>query len=778
MALDIAKLGRKPYQKLEQPREGDASGAHIRRYFSAFFGRIVSVLLLAGTFLVPAWPWDFGASSGFGRHAAWLALSGALGVSFAWHALFSREFSETPGSSRAREHRTATKLAFVLVVAFGIGSFARLGFWGALGFGALGTELSWLGTFFGALWFLAIRYSRGTVEAVKQLLVGFFLGSTALAGYSLYALVFGGGYAAAEWVVRGGMLLTMALAAFLMLAFAMFQKRWVKLLWTAAILLHLAALFAWDAKSVWLLLAAGISTLLLFQIAYSKKLWQRNFIYPLQIWAIVVLLLLIPVKVFTSLNVPRDSLVPYAGAREAVLRQGFTLFGDGLGSADRYALFSGISFEDFGSLGATAAPVPAVGHGYVRLYLEAGSVGVAAWVLFLVFVLAFGIRFWRRNLQAFKEGTMSEGAYLGAVALVALAMLMGGLWFSVFSFFVYWFSMLLAAFALLLWHPLAPKASESASPRPPALPVATRYPFSWPPSAALAFVTLAYVAFLVVGARVVSAPGAAAAFSAHPDAGTRVLGFREAARRNPWNGRYRLQEARALLDLLGTPISIDAQREALERITAILSREAESSGSPITHWLAAGMYADLEAYAEGSSALARAEYRAARLLAPKNVALPVAVSAFYRSHVDALVAGGVSAAELRLEARDALAESLSVAPDYVPARLELAFFLEEEEGVARALSELAPWEDASPEIAYHIGRLYFNEGELEKASEKFLEVVRSVPSHSNARYSLGVAYFRLEKYPEALREFQEVLAMNPGTEDVQAKIDQVQKLIK
>ncbi|MBI2637254.1 MAG: tetratricopeptide repeat protein, partial [Parcubacteria group bacterium] len=160
---------------------------------------------------------------------------------------------------------------------------------------------------------------------------------------------------------------------------------------------------------------------------------------------------------------------------------------------------------------------------------------------------------------------------------------------------------------------------------------------------------------------------------------------------------------------------------------------------------------------------------------PENVALPVALSEFYRDSIDALLSGRISAAQLRVEARDGLARSLEIAPDYLPARLEHAFLAEQEEGIAAAIMELEPWEDTSPQIAYHLGRLYLNDGNPERAAEKLVAVVREVPNHSNAHYSLGVAYFRLGRYEESLAEFEAVLELNPGNEDVQAKIEQVQE---
>ena len=62
-----------------------------------------------------------------------------------------------------------------------------------------------------------------------------------------------------------------------MLSFAMFQRKLAKIIWSISIVLHILVLFMWDYSYVWIILLFGVSALLLFQIVYSKKLWQRNY---------------------------------------------------------------------------------------------------------------------------------------------------------------------------------------------------------------------------------------------------------------------------------------------------------------------------------------------------------------------------------------------------------------------------------------------------------------------------------------------------------------------
>src|SRR3989338_2538389 len=160
MALDIAKPGRKPYQKLEQPEARDASGVHIRRYFSGFFDRFLGALLSGGAFLVLAWVWNFGSIPGFGRHAAWLIVSGAIAVVVLWRVVFLRELSE--GGSSERQYRAVAALALLLAAVFGIGSFARNEPSGALGFASASAQLSFAGALSGLACLAAIAYGRST----------------------------------------------------------------------------------------------------------------------------------------------------------------------------------------------------------------------------------------------------------------------------------------------------------------------------------------------------------------------------------------------------------------------------------------------------------------------------------------------------------------------------------------------------------------------------------------------------------------------------------------
>jgi len=62
------------------------------------------------------------------------------------------------------------------------------------------------------------------------------------------------------------------------------------------------------------------------------------------------------------------------------------------------------------------------------------------------------------------------------------------------------------------------------------------------------------------------------------------------------------------------------------------------------------------------------------------------------------------------------------------------------EAAMQELEGLAANYPLSSEILFQLGRLYFNNNQVSEAITQFKRVVILVPNHSNAHYSLGVAY--------------------------------------
>ena len=79
------------------------------------------------------------------------------------------------------------------------------------------------------------------------------------------------------------------------------------------------------------------------------------------------------------------------------------------------------------------------------------------------------------------------------------------------------------------------------------------------------------------------------------------------------------------------------------------------------------------------------------------------------------------------------------------------------------------------EVLFQLGRMYFNNEQIDEAINRFLAVASVQPNHSNALYSLGVAYSTKGEKDLAIQAFEIVLELNPGNTDVAQKIEELKK---
>ncbi|MFH1392583.1 MAG: tetratricopeptide repeat protein [bacterium] len=73
---------------------------------------------------------------------------------------------------------------------------------------------------------------------------------------------------------------------------------------------------------------------------------------------------------------------------------------------------------------------------------------------------------------------------------------------------------------------------------------------------------------------------------------------------------------------------------------------------------------------------------------------------------------------------------------------------------------------------YELGRIYYNQSEINKAEACFIKAIAISPNYSNALYSLALVYQKQGKKEEALKLFEKVLELNPDNEEVKNKINQ------
>jgi len=131
----------------------------------------------------------------------------------------------------------------------------------------------------------------------------------------------------------------------------------------------------------------------------------------------------------------------------------------------------------------------------------------------------------------------------------------------------------------------------------------------------------------------------------------------------------------------------------------------------------------------------------------------------------------------REEARKYFEKAIEQKEDYVPANISLALYLESEGNIEEAIDKLerlsvlaTRYPDSYHNVLFQLGRLYYNNGEIEKALTQFKAVLNLRPSFADARYSLALALERQGKINQAIENLEIVAKSNPNNEMLQKKI--------
>lgn len=124
------------------------------------------------------------------------------------------------------------------------------------------------------------------------------------------------------------------------------------------------------------------------------------------------------------------------------------------------------------------------------------------------------------------------------------------------------------------------------------------------------------------------------------------------------------------------------------------------------------------------------------------------------------------------QAEASLKKAIELKPDYADAYNELATLYNTQKKfdlAASASAEAAKFAGAgaaagggaNPDILYNQGVIMWNAGKIPEAKKNFEEVVRLNPNHADAHYQLGMANLNEQKMPEAAAEFETYLKLAP-----------------
>lgn len=757
MSLDIKKVARSPFVKLEKPAPTGRRHGEIKRAVGALIDQALTWLPAVIFFLIPAWWWRLGLSDTGMRQALWIILSllalALAGLKALW---VERKIAFTPTFNL---WLLIGATVFILA-----GSVLGLDWRTSLGLARFGAMPAMPTVLLAGFWLYWLAGKRPPYQQVKVWLMSYLAGSTLLA---LGAIVvwFGRGYSPLTWMLNESWLPVLAINVLLLQIFTVVETKATKIVWSTALVVHILLLFLWDQNLPWFLIMAGVAVWLIIQIIFVRNLWQKNFIQPLQIFIMVVALWLIPVKVLTGQTVPQaDSYTQtevVAAAQQINLPT--ALWGAGLGNGAAVVARPAVSTQDLSGDGLAITRL--IPNGYAAIFLQLGIIASLIFLAGLVWLLWRGSAWWRSIWPSFKNQTMSGQSYLGAGLGLSFLVLLAALPWSGWSWPIGWLALLLAGSGYATWS--GQERASRFGGEPIVYNLDQNAKTKWIGTALGVAGAIVFLAVLFVDYRLFAAGRAAAANN-----------WEQALAKNPWSDDYKFRWAEKELYKLSPDAPLPDQKDIIASVNRILLDIYRTSTNPLVVWRSANLYQDLASYAEGTVPLARRSYLRALELWPNNVALATDAAKFYRLQITALISTDESASTLYAEARDFVVKALKLEPDYLPARLELGLITEQTSNIPAAVAELEPWEDASPQIKYTVARLYFNDNNLKTAKEKLLQVLAAVPNHSDAHYTLGAVYYREKNYKDSLAEFEKVLELNPGSEDVKTKIEEVKKKIK
>ena len=263
----------------------------------------------------------------------------------------------------------------------------------------------------------------------------------------------------------------------------------------------------------------------------------------------------------------------------------------------------------------------------------------------------------------------------------------------------------------------------------------------------------------------------------------RLSGSRErllqAVKLNPRRLNYHLALAKDYVNevkedivLLSTPdksgtITAESKAKLQTNIQQALKEgQAATAVAPnsVMAWETLGAtYRDIRLIAVGSLAPAIRYLTKASELEPTNPVLLTELGKLY-------LANGQTK-----EAADAFEQAAKFKSDYWEAQVGLAQTYDSLGESDKALVILEDLISRQPnaDVIYESGRLYYNQGKLDKAIERFTQAIALRPSYANAIYSLGLAYQKQGDKTRALAEFQKVLELNPGNETVKKMMEEI-----
>jgi len=254
----------------------------------------------------------------------------------------------------------------------------------------------------------------------------------------------------------------------------------------------------------------------------------------------------------------------------------------------------------------------------------------------------------------------------------------------------------------------------------------------------------------------------------------RVENMEKAVRLNPGSAFYRTVLARVYLSSVLTEAAKPADQQNLQKIQLRVAGSIDQAKiasdlqpNSVANWETLGIiYREIRGMVAGATEWGIRSFEEAIKLEPTNPVLYTELGKLY------------AGADQPEKAKESFQKAIDKKSDYSDALIQQAIFLEKENIVTEAIAKLEQLVISNPfhvEGLFQLGRLYFNGGRLDEAIQLFKRVTLLVPGHSNAHYSLAVAYAAKKEKALAIEEFEKVLELNPGNQDIIQKLEQLRR---
>jgi tetratricopeptide (TPR) repeat protein len=265
-----------------------------------------------------------------------------------------------------------------------------------------------------------------------------------------------------------------------------------------------------------------------------------------------------------------------------------------------------------------------------------------------------------------------------------------------------------------------------------------------------------------------------------PDLDKKISMLQRASALNPYQPYYQMVTSQALLSRLQQELSKPQKEQDKNLLTTYVSlsldlyakNAARIAPGQITAWQnLANIYRDLVGLAEGADKWGIKTYSRAIELEPKNPILYTERGKIY------LFQNKIE------EAKNDFQKAIELAPNYPDPQIQMALTEEREGKTKEAINRLEELVNTFPfnfniNALFHLGRLYYNDDQIDKSIETLGRAITLSPNHSNSLYTLALAYQKKGNIKESIKLLEKVLELNPENQEVRDKIKELKGEVK